>query len=208
MITHSPCLTKYTYNYKSDVWALGCCVYEMTALRHAFDAKVSNNIILQTKIDHITPKHLKKMPFLHPPLLKKALPSQQQLTPGPGNADTDYEDSEGEPPATAGALQPGAGAAGAADAHQGPRPPSLRRRPPPAPLHQGPHAGLRPGPQDQAVCTVHSPSFLPFWLLFTSLPFFFFFFLFFSFYFFFFLLLLLGKILFLPRRCHCQLKKQ
>ena len=26
------------YSYKSDIWALGCVLYEMCNLRHAFDA--------------------------------------------------------------------------------------------------------------------------------------------------------------------------
>ncbi len=27
------------YNHKSDVWALGCILYELVTLKHAFDAK-------------------------------------------------------------------------------------------------------------------------------------------------------------------------
>ncbi len=35
----SPELFKYKpYSYKSDIWALGCILYEMCNLRHAFDA--------------------------------------------------------------------------------------------------------------------------------------------------------------------------
>ncbi|XP_062970569.1 serine/threonine-protein kinase Nek4 [Cynocephalus volans] len=33
------------YNYKSDVWALGCCVYEMATLKHAFNAKDLNSLV-------------------------------------------------------------------------------------------------------------------------------------------------------------------
>ncbi|XP_076012996.1 serine/threonine-protein kinase Nek4 [Genypterus blacodes] len=33
------------YNYKSDVWALGCCVYEMCTLKHAFNAKDMNSLV-------------------------------------------------------------------------------------------------------------------------------------------------------------------
>ncbi|XP_024602249.1 serine/threonine-protein kinase Nek4 isoform X3 [Neophocaena asiaeorientalis asiaeorientalis] len=35
------------YNYKSDVWALGCCVYEMATLKHAFNAKDMNSLVYQ-----------------------------------------------------------------------------------------------------------------------------------------------------------------
>ncbi|CAL9705055.1 unnamed protein product [Knipowitschia caucasica] len=33
------------YNHKSDVWALGCCVYEMCTLKHAFNAKDINSLV-------------------------------------------------------------------------------------------------------------------------------------------------------------------
>jgi NIMA (never in mitosis gene a)-related kinase 1/4/5 len=36
------------YNHKSDIWALGCVLYEMSTLNHAFDAQSLNG--LATKI--------------------------------------------------------------------------------------------------------------------------------------------------------------
>ncbi|XP_065058314.1 serine/threonine-protein kinase Nek4-like isoform X1 [Rhopilema esculentum] len=33
------------YNHRSDVWALGCCVYEMTTLKHAFNARDMNALV-------------------------------------------------------------------------------------------------------------------------------------------------------------------
>ncbi|NWS73733.1 NEK4 kinase, partial [Crotophaga sulcirostris] len=39
LFSHKP------YNYKSDVWALGCCVYEMATLKHAFNAKDMNSLV-------------------------------------------------------------------------------------------------------------------------------------------------------------------
>lgn len=47
------------YNHKSDVWALGCCVYEMATLKHAFNAKDMNSLvykILKGKTP-VMPKH-------------------------------------------------------------------------------------------------------------------------------------------------------
>lgn len=38
-VPHSDCRV-CRYDYKSDVWALGCILYEMTTLNHAFDATV------------------------------------------------------------------------------------------------------------------------------------------------------------------------
>nr|XP_020652330.1 serine/threonine-protein kinase Nek4 isoform X1 [Pogona vitticeps]XP_020652331.1 serine/threonine-protein kinase Nek4 isoform X2 [Pogona vitticeps] len=33
------------YNYKSDVWALGCCAYELATLKHAFNARDMNSLV-------------------------------------------------------------------------------------------------------------------------------------------------------------------
>ena len=33
------------YNHKSDVWALGCCLYEMATLKHAFNARDMNALV-------------------------------------------------------------------------------------------------------------------------------------------------------------------
>lgn len=35
------------YSYKSDVWALGCVLYEMCNLRHAFDAQSFNGLAVK-----------------------------------------------------------------------------------------------------------------------------------------------------------------
>ena len=33
------------FHFQSDVWALGCCVYEMMTLKHAFNAKDMNSLV-------------------------------------------------------------------------------------------------------------------------------------------------------------------
>lgn len=35
------------YDYKSDVWSLGCVVYEMMSLKHAFDASDMSSLVLK-----------------------------------------------------------------------------------------------------------------------------------------------------------------
>ena len=44
----SPELFKYKpYNYKSDIWALGCVIYEICNLKHAFNAQTLNGLALK-----------------------------------------------------------------------------------------------------------------------------------------------------------------
>ncbi|XP_043107639.1 serine/threonine-protein kinase Nek4 isoform X2 [Puntigrus tetrazona] len=52
------------YNYKSDVWALGCCVYEMSTLKHAFNAKDMNSLVYR-----IVEGKLPQMPSKYDPQL-------------------------------------------------------------------------------------------------------------------------------------------
>nr|XP_028854308.1 serine/threonine-protein kinase Nek4 isoform X2 [Denticeps clupeoides] len=52
------------YNYKSDVWALGCCVYEMSTLKHAFNAKDMNSLVYR-----IIEGKLPQMPSKYDPQL-------------------------------------------------------------------------------------------------------------------------------------------
>ena len=33
------------YDYKSDMWSLGCCLYEMMTLKHAFDANDLTSLV-------------------------------------------------------------------------------------------------------------------------------------------------------------------
>uniref|UniRef100_UPI00398F156E serine/threonine-protein kinase Nek4 n=1 Tax=Pristiophorus japonicus TaxID=55135 RepID=UPI00398F156E len=35
------------YNHKSDVWALGCCAFEMATLKHAFNGKDMNSLVFK-----------------------------------------------------------------------------------------------------------------------------------------------------------------
>uniref|UniRef100_A0A1A8MNH9 Serine/threonine-protein kinase Nek4 n=2 Tax=Nothobranchius pienaari TaxID=704102 RepID=A0A1A8MNH9_9TELE len=52
------------YNHKSDVWALGCCVYEMATLKHAFNARDMNSLVYR-----IVEGKLPQMPSQYDPQL-------------------------------------------------------------------------------------------------------------------------------------------
>lgn len=43
------------YNHKSDVWALGCCVYEMATLKHAFSARSINALMIKIVQGQVPP---------------------------------------------------------------------------------------------------------------------------------------------------------
>ena len=45
------------YNHKSDIWALGCCVYEMATLRHAFTARNINALMYKILQGKVCPSH-------------------------------------------------------------------------------------------------------------------------------------------------------
>lgn len=58
------------YNHKSDVWALGCCVYEMSTLKHAFNAKDMNSLVYR-----IVEGKLPQMPSKYDPQLGELIKS-------------------------------------------------------------------------------------------------------------------------------------
>lgn len=43
------------YNHKSDIWALGCCVYEMASLKHAFSARNINALMYKIVQGNVPP---------------------------------------------------------------------------------------------------------------------------------------------------------
>lgn len=55
------------YNHKSDIWALGCCVYEMASLKQAFSAHNINALmykIVQGKVPPIPSLYSKELASL------------------------------------------------------------------------------------------------------------------------------------------------
>lgn len=45
------------YDFKSDIWALGCILYEITTLKHAFDAQDMNGLVMKILRGKIMPIH-------------------------------------------------------------------------------------------------------------------------------------------------------
>jgi serine/threonine protein kinase len=39
--------TPQPYNFKSDVWAFGCCMYEIATLKQAFNAKKMSGLMMK-----------------------------------------------------------------------------------------------------------------------------------------------------------------
>lgn len=55
------------YSYKSDVWSLGCCVYEMASLKHAFSATSIHALmaqVVQGKVSETFMQMLVKLLFV------------------------------------------------------------------------------------------------------------------------------------------------
>ena len=74
------------YSYKSDVWALGCVLYEMTTLNHAFDANSLNGLagkIVKGRYPPINAKYSKHLADLIAQMLSlspQQRPDMDQVT--------------------------------------------------------------------------------------------------------------------------------
>ncbi|KAJ8258580.1 hypothetical protein COCON_G00175920 [Conger conger] len=69
-------LSNKPYNHKSDVWALGCCMYEMATLKHAFNAKDMNSLVYR-----IIEGKLPQMPSMYNPQLGELIKSMLSKKP-------------------------------------------------------------------------------------------------------------------------------
>ncbi|XP_066951321.1 uncharacterized protein [Macrobrachium rosenbergii] len=73
------------YSYKSDVWALGCCLYELTTLKHAFIARDLSALICRIsrgKVEGISSKYTDELRSLIHSLLSRSpnlRPSASQI---------------------------------------------------------------------------------------------------------------------------------
>ncbi|XP_068207027.1 uncharacterized protein [Palaemon carinicauda] len=62
------------YSYKSDIWALGCCLYELATLKHAFIARDLSALICRIsrgKVEGISPKYTEELRSLIHSLLSR-----------------------------------------------------------------------------------------------------------------------------------------
>ncbi len=70
----SPELFKYEpYDFKSDIWSLGCCLYEICTFKHAFDAKSFQALavkILKGNYNKISGRYSKELKKLIYSLMK------------------------------------------------------------------------------------------------------------------------------------------
>ncbi|KAK7241756.1 protein serine/threonine kinase [Aureococcus anophagefferens] len=70
------------YSYKSDIWALGCVLYEMTTLNHAFDANSLNGLackIIKGRYPPIASRYSKSLRDLVSGMLSTSPSSRPQL---------------------------------------------------------------------------------------------------------------------------------
>ncbi|OAF66023.1 NimA-related protein kinase 6 [Intoshia linei] len=68
LISHKP------YNFKCDIWALGCVLYELASLKHAFDSKVIQKLmkqIINTQIPPVPSRYSKSFSSLVELLLNR-----------------------------------------------------------------------------------------------------------------------------------------
>ena len=66
------------YSFKSDIWALGCVLYEMTTLNHAFDANSLNGLATKIVKGKYPPVHAKYSKFLRDLIGQMLLLNPQQ----------------------------------------------------------------------------------------------------------------------------------
>jgi len=138
------------YNWKSDVWALGCVLYELCMLKHAFQSSSLLGLVYKIVSDHYEPipsfyseklnelirqllmKSAESRPSINDlfanPYVKSYLPKEAPPAPVPPPV--------APPPAKRASLRPGGGARPPPPQQQTPPPP------PPGPPPVGPEMGV------------------------------------------------------------------